>query len=127
MTRLKLTTAMLTAALVAAAVALAEPPVVTPDDLAKRLEGDDPPVVLDVRSDEEWNAGHIPGAMHIPVQEITERRGEVPTDRDVVVHCQVAPRARQAEKALIMAGHERVFHLDGGFRAWYKAGLPVAD
>ena len=77
MTRLKLTTAMLTAALVAAAVALAEPPVVTPDDLAKRLEGDDPPVVLDVRSDEEWNAGHIPGAMHIPVQEITERRGEV--------------------------------------------------
>ena len=59
------------------------------------------------------------------MQVITERRDEVPQDRDVVVHCQVAPRARMAEKALIMVGHERVFHLEGGFLAWSDAGLEV--
>ena len=59
------------------------------------------------------------------VQVITERLEEVPKDRDVVVHCMVAPRARMAEKALMMVGHERVFHLEGGFRAWSEAGLSV--
>ncbi len=108
-----------------ASVAAAEPPIVLPEQLAERLAGDDPPIVLDVRTDEEWSRGHIPGAMHIPVQVITERRSEVPQDRDVVVHCMVAPRARMAEKALIMIGHERVFHLEGGYRAWEAAGLTV--
>lgn len=108
-----------------ASVATGEPPIVLPSQLAERLAGDDPPIVLDVRTDVEWDQGHIPGALHIPLQQITERRGEVAKDRDVVVHCQVAPRARMAEKALIMVGHERVFHLEGGFRAWQEAGLAV--
>jgi len=108
-----------------ASLAIGSPPEITPAELAKRLASEDPPLVLDVRSDEEWNEGHIPGALHIPINDIKERRGEVPMDRDVVVHCQVAPRARMAEKALIMVGHERVFHLDGGFSAWSEAGLEV--
>ena len=106
-------------------VAIAQPPTISPEQLAERLAGNDPPTVLDVRSDQEWSQGHIPGAMHIPVQVMTERRDEVPLDRDVVVHCQVAPRARMAEKMLIMIGHERVFHLEGGFQAWSDAGLEV--
>ena len=109
----------------AAFVAIGQPPTITSEELAERLAGDDPPIVLDVRSDQEWSLGHIPGAMHIPVQVITERRGEVPRDRDVVVHCQVAPRARMAEKALMMVGHERIFHLEGGFQAWTDAGLAI--
>jgi rhodanese-related sulfurtransferase len=100
---------------------------VTPEQLAEQLASGEPPVVLDVRTDEEWNAGHIPGAMHIPVQDIEKRKGEVPSDREVVVHCQVGPRARKAEEVLVAAGRERIFHLDGGFRAWYKAGLPVEE
>lgn len=113
------------ALVLAATAASAAPPEVTPKELAERLASDDPPLVLDVRSDGEWKGGHIPGALHIPIDEFSERRGEVPKDRDVVVHCQVAPRARKAEKMLIMVGHERVFHLDGGFRAWSAAGLEV--
>ena len=109
----------------AGASASAAPPEITPQELAERLASEDPPLVLDVRSDGEWKGGHIPGALHIPIDQLDARRGEVPKDRDVVVHCQVAPRARQAEKMLIMVGHERVFHLDGGFRGWSAAGLEV--
>ena len=117
--------ATLLGAVLLASPAAGQPPIVLPNQLAERLAGADPPIVLDVRTDEEWSQGHIPGAMHIPLQQIKERRGEVAKDRDVVVHCQVAPRARMAEKALIMVGHERVFHLEGGFRAWQEAGLTV--
>jgi rhodanese-related sulfurtransferase len=116
--------AIVFAALALATTAAGEPPTVTPEQLSKQLASDDPPLVLDVRTDGEWEAGHIPGAMHIPLGEMQTRRDEVPMDRDVVVHCQVAPRARQAEKMLIMVGHENVYHLEGGYSAWHEAGLP---
>ena len=112
--------------LVWAASASAEVDSVLPRDLAKQLASDTPPVVLDVRSDPEWNTGHIPGALHIPVGEVESRLAEIPRDRDVVVHCGVAPRARAAEAILIKSGHGRVQHLEGGFTAWGAAGLPVA-
>ena len=99
---------------------------VLPRDLAERLASDAPPVVLDVRSDGEWNAGHIEGALHIPVAEVEARISEIPRDRDVVVHCGVAPRARAAEAVLVKSGHERIQHLEGGFTAWGSAGLPVS-
>lgn len=123
--RLALALAVGMALVLTAPAASAAPPEITPKELAERLASDDPPLVLDVRSNGEWKGGHIPGAVHIPIDEFSERRGEVPKDRDVVVHCQVAPRARKAEKMLIMIGHERVFHLDGGFRGWSAAGLEV--
>ena len=99
---------------------------VLPRDLARQLASDAPPVVLDVRSDPEWKAGHIPGALHIPVGQVKLRLAEIPRDRDVGGHCGVAPRARAAEAILIKSGHGRVQHLEGGFTAWGAAGLPVA-
>jgi len=104
----------------------ARPPEITPRDLAVRLSSDQPPVVLDVRSDEEWTAGHIPGAIHIPHDQLRARRDEVPKDRQVVVHCAIAPRARLAEATLIEAGHPQVWHLSGGFIAWQNDGLAIA-
>jgi len=103
----------------------ARPPEITPRELATRLASDDPPLVVDVRRDDEWQAGHIPGAIHIPFAQFPQRRAEVPIDRDVVVHCAIAPRARQSEKMLIAIGHPRVFHLTGGFEAWKNDGLEV--
>ena len=103
----------------------ARPPEITPRELALQLASDHPPVVLDVRSDDEWEAGHIPGAIHIPYEQVEARHSEVPTDRDVVVHCAVAPRARIAEKVLIAIGHPRVLHLTGGFMAWQNDGLEI--
>ena len=100
-------------------------PMVVPAELAKRLKSESAPVVLDVRTEPEWNAGHIPGALHVPVDQVKARLAEIPRDRDVVVHCAVGPRARSAEAMLVAAGYDRVVHLEGGFNAWSAAGLPV--
>ena len=108
-----------------ALTAAAGPPELTPRELAARLTSDNPPVVLDVRSDDEWAAGHIPGAIHIPHDQIQARRDEVPTDREVVVHCGIAPRARIAEAVLIESGHQQVWHLTGGFIAWKNDGRAI--
>jgi len=82
-------------------------------------------VILDVRTAEEFASGHIPGALHIPYQELATRSSEVPQDREVAVYCMVGPRARRGEQSLTEAGHTKLLHLEGGFSAWQAAGLPV--
>ncbi len=85
------------------------------------------PVLIDVRSQAEYSAGHIPGAVHIPFDEVAERINEVDTSRGVALYCMVGPRARKGEAALLAAGQEKVFHLEGGFSAWQAAGLPTVQ
>ena len=125
MRRLGRVAAASTALVLIALAAGARPPEITPRELAVRLASDDPPLVVDVRRDDEWQAGHIPGAIHIPFAQFPQRRAEVPMDRDIGVHCAIAPRARKSEKMLIAIGHQRVFHPTGGCEAWGNDGPQV--
>ncbi len=84
-------------------------------------------VVLDVRPREEFEAGHIPGAVSIPLEDLRERLGELPRAVEVVAYCRgpycvLAPQAVEllAERGL------RARRLDGGLPEWRLAGLPVA-
>jgi len=109
--------------------AFAEPPTEAPDitasDLnARRISGD-APVVIDVRTAEEFATGHIPGALNIPFDEVAERISEVDAPNGVALYCMVGPRARKGETALLASGYVSVFHIDGGLAAWKAAGLPV--
>ena len=79
-------------------------------------------MLLDVRTDEEWATGHIPGAVHIPMQELRERLDEV-ADRVVCV-CAVGARSARVTQWLVGQGREAV-NLDGGIWAWAQHGLPV--
>ena len=84
------------------------------------------PVLLDVRSQEEFDAGHIPGAIHIPHTDLASRIGEVPRSQaGVVVYCQKGPRAAMGEQTLLERGFSSVMHLEDGFSAWHASGLPV--
>lgn len=91
---------------------------------------DDPagPAVLDVRSSNEFDAGHIPGSIHIPYDEIEQRIGELEPYRDkgLVVYCRTGRRAGIAEAALARAGFERVWDLEGHMVEWQGQGLPLA-
>ena len=99
-------------------------PSIEPFELAARLQSvEAAPVVLDVRTQAEFDAGHIPGAVHIPYDELADRLAEVDTTQGVAVHCMVGPRARKAEATLAAAGVEDIMHLQGGYRAWTRAGL----
>ena len=80
--------------------------------------------VLDVREDDEWAAGHMPDAVHIPMSGLLDRVSEVPKDRDVVVVCKVGSRSAQVTAYLRQQGWPNVANLDGGVVAWVQAGKP---
>ncbi|MQA94306.1 MAG: rhodanese-like domain-containing protein [Streptosporangiales bacterium] len=83
--------------------------------------------LLDVREDDEWQAGRAPHATHIPMSALAERAGEVPQDRDVYVICRSGGRSARAVTALNQAGWKAT-NVTGGMRAWAFAGRPmVAD
>ena len=83
--------------------------------------------LLDVREDDEWTAGHAPGAVHLPMMEIPVRMTEVPQDREVVVVCRVGGRSGQVVGYLIQQGWENVINLEGGMMSWAAAGRPVVS
>lgn len=85
-------------------------------------------LVLDVREDAEFAAGHIPAARHIPLGQLATRSAELDTwkDKPIVVNCQSGMRSANACSLLRRQGFGKVFNLSGGFAAWQSAKLPVA-
>jgi rhodanese-related sulfurtransferase len=77
--------------------------------------------LLDVRQPEEWEAGHAPSAVHIPMGEISDRAAEVPRERDVYVICRSGARSAQVTVALNNAGWQ-ARNVDGGMKRWAEAG-----
>ncbi len=80
--------------------------------------------LLDVREDDEWAAGHIDGAVHIPMHEVPARVGEVPSGAPVVVLCKMGGRSAQVTAWLQQQGHD-ARNLDGGMLAWAVAHQPM--
>ena len=83
-------------------------------------------VLLDVREGSEWNAGHAPQAVHLPLGRINEASTKVKGGRRVVVVCRSGNRSKSATKALIAMGFDAV-NLSGGMIAWAQAGGQVVD
>ena len=89
--------------------------------LAERLRGDTRPLVLDVRSDSEWDAGHIEGARHVHAGMIEQHLDEIPRDRPVAVICGSGFRASIAASLLKRHGLKDVSNVAGGMTAWTAA------
>ena len=83
-------------------------------------------VVLDVRREGEWQAGHIPGANWYALDGFPSRLPEVDAARTVAIHCKGGYRSMIACSLLERAGHRNVVNVTGGFDAWHGAGLPQA-
>lgn len=81
-------------------------------------------ILLDVREDIEWGAGHAPGARHIPLGRLPHRLRDLPPRRTIITVCRSGARSGRAAGYLAREGHE-VMNLAGGMRAWARAGLPV--
>jgi len=116
---------VMVAAALAESEAPPEAPSIAPSELSARRASGTAPVVIDVRTPEEYAAGHIPGALNIPFDQVAERISEVDAPHGVALYCMVGPRARKGETALLGAGYTSVLHLEGGLAAWQAAGLPV--
>ncbi len=116
---------LLTAPAFAQSEAPPEAPSIAATELSARRTSGAAPVVIDVRTPEEYAAGHIPGALNIPFDQVAQRISEVDAPHGVALYCMVGPRARKGESALLSAGYTSVLHLEGGLAAWQAAGLPV--
>ena len=80
-------------------------------------------VVIDVREQHEYDAGHIPGVVLLPMSELQGRVDEIPADQTVVLTCRSGNRSNQVTKFLQDAGFENVHNMQGGILAWQKAGF----
>jgi rhodanese-related sulfurtransferase len=80
--------------------------------------------LVDVRADHEWEAGHLPGAVHIALPELAARAAEIDRDKPVVIYCRSDNRSDMAATALAEAGYDAV-KLAGGATGWEEEGLPL--
>jgi len=98
-------------------------------DLLRQIEAGTPPLILDVRSQGEYDAGHVPGALHVPFYSLIAHIDELPAapdaDAPVVVYCEHGPRAGLARAQLWMADDRPVLFLDGHMTTWRSEGFPV--
>jgi rhodanese-related sulfurtransferase len=90
---------------------------------AKQLQ-EEGAILLDVREDSEWRAGHAPGARHIPLSRLPQRLRDLPPQRTIITVCRSGARSARAAALLAADGREAV-NLAGGMHAWARAGLPV--
>jgi rhodanese-related sulfurtransferase len=101
---------------------------VMPEALLAAIDTGTAPVIVDVRTRREYEAGHVPGAIHVPFYALLVRPDDVPgpRERPVVVYCEHGPRAGVARLALRLAGFTDVRYLAGHMSGWKQRGLPQA-
>ncbi|MEB3299174.1 MAG: rhodanese-like domain-containing protein [Candidatus Sericytochromatia bacterium] len=92
-------------------------PVVDPAQLADRLTQGERPCIVDVREPQETAAGHIPGAILIPLGSLSARLAELPRDQQIVMVCRSGGRSASATRAALDAGLDAV-NMTGGMLAW---------
>lgn len=96
---------------------------------AALIESLDNPILLDVRSDEEWAEGHLPNASYIPFQspDFAEQLAALDKSRPVLVYCASGGRSSRAMNVLNQSGQTEVYNLLGGIRAWSAAGQSLVN
>ncbi len=84
-------------------------------------------VVIDVRRDDEWVTGHVAGAIHIPVDDLTDRMDQVPTDKKLLFICAAGVRSGLACEMAASMGYqsENLYNIEDGTPAWIAGGHPT--
>jgi rhodanese-related sulfurtransferase len=88
-----------------------------------RMVEEEGALLLDVREADEWDAGHAPEALWMPIGEVQARVGELSPERRIVAICRTGSRSRVVAEALVGAGYDAV-NLEGGMRSWVSEDLP---
>jgi len=98
---------------------------IDPEELAARVEGPEPPLILDVRAGSEFAAEHIPGSLHIPYGELGGRLEELPREQAIATICRGGKRSGLAASILQREGFAGVVHVGRGVGVWRDGGHPV--
>jgi rhodanese-related sulfurtransferase len=94
---------------------------------AAELIKQEPVLILDVRTPEEYREGHIKGSVLIPVRELEKRAGEISghLEKPVLVYCRSGNRSVTASNILVSKGFRHLYHMKGGIKDWIRHGLPL--
>jgi phage shock protein E len=100
---------------------------VSPDEAEKLLKENPNIVVLDVRTEDEFKGGHIPGAKNLDIfsADFAKQLAALDKNKTYLVHCAAGGRSARACKAMDAQKFTSIYHLNEGFNAWVKAGKPV--
>jgi rhodanese-related sulfurtransferase len=96
---------------------------ITPEETQRRLLSGEA-VVIDVREQYEWDAGHSPGVRHIGLERLTAEASTIDKDTPVVFQCRAGARSLMAAQAFRRAGYD-AYSMAGGLEVWHQAGLPL--
>ena len=94
-----------------------------PQDAKKAIEAG--ATILDVREQDEWDAGHLAGSVHLPLSELAGRLDDVPPGDRLLVVCRSGVRSDMVATHLDRGGRSGLANLAGGLQAWAAAGLPL--
>lgn len=111
----------------AAGLPIARLPVLTIEQVRTRLARGEPLLVLDVRQDAEWAAGHLPQAHHVEAGALSTGALTLPRDVPIATYCGHEQRSATALSVLERHGYTNLHLMAGGWSAWQKAGYPVID
>lgn len=89
----------------------------SPEEVQRAVEAGEPCVVLDVRDRDEWEAGHVPGSVWIPLDQLAERMGELPKEKMIYALCHSGARSALAVRLLTAQGY-RAKNVTGGILKW---------
>ena len=109
----------------AARLPVAQLATMSTEDLHGRMEGGGGPLALDVRFDNEWKQGHVPGALHVELGQLPEHVDGLPRDRHYATLCAAGVRAATAASILQREGFKDASLVLGGTEAWRSAGFPL--
>jgi rhodanese-related sulfurtransferase len=102
-------------------------PVISQEEALELIDSGDEILILDVRTQREFDGGRVPGAVLIPHTELMDRFDEIAEfmNKPVVVYCEAGGRAGRAERELREAGFTNLLHLEGDMRAWKANARPL--
>ena len=102
---------------------------VTVSDVVAKQKAGENFVLIDVREDHEWEKGHIPGAIHMGRGIIERDIGSrsIQPDETVILYCGGGYRSILSAANLQLMGYSNTFSMDGGYRGWREAGLPIVE
>jgi rhodanese-related sulfurtransferase len=99
--------------------------ILTIDEYKDTFEGDSEHQLIDVREIDEYEAGHLPDAVNIPMSEFQARSDEISMDKPLVLVCATGARSGMVAEFMVASGHGDVYNLTDGTKGWMKRGLPV--
>ena len=99
------------------------------DELLARIKAGKAPVIVDVRSEMEYQSSRVPGAIHIPFWKsfTSDRLAQVKKTEPPVIYCEHGPRAGSAKLAFSWDGFDEIYYLEGHMSGWKQAKLPVVS